>query len=251
MKWLAKINLTTFFLRFGAFRSALLIVVMLTLFAYIGYRGGNYYHGYQQQTLAQQQTRLETLYAEQEKLVKQIHALDVELEVERMANHKAQSLLKAIEAEHFQVKKELAFYEKVMAPEKQADGLIIDTVLVSPTESLNHYRFQVVLVQQKRQKRYAKGYIELKFTGSQANKSTQLSLTEVSTLTKEALTFNFQYFQILEGEFTLPADFIPEQLAVAAILPKSKWQKYHRLDESYQWQLIAKNNDKSLPVILD
>ena len=80
-----------------------------------------------------------------------------------------------IEDIYNQVKKELAFYEKVMAPEKQADGLVIDDLSVSTTASSNHFRFQVTLVQQKIKKRYAKGRIELSFSGSLNNKPHKLN----------------------------------------------------------------------------
>ena len=45
--------------------------------------------------------------------------------------------------EHYQVKKELAFYEKVMAPEKEADGVVIDNIKItasSKSEPLTVFR---------------------------------------------------------------------------------------------------------------
>jgi uncharacterized protein DUF6776 len=237
MNWLAKINLKALFLRFGTFQSALFIVIFSGLFLYIGYRFGNFYHSYQQTSLLNQQARLAELYAEQEKSIDQVNTLEVELEIERMANQKSISMLHKIEAEHYKVKKELAFYEKVMAPEKQAEGVVIDNLIIYPTASKNHYRFQAVLVQQNKKKRYAKGYIQLAVLGSLNNQPSKIALAKISTLTKKQLSFNFQYFQMIEGEFTLPKTFKAEHITIVAILPKSKWQKYHRLEKNYPWQL--------------
>ncbi len=239
MNWLAKINLKIVFKRFGPFRSVLALVILIGLCLYVGYRFGNFYHSYQQKVLVSQQVRLKQLYAEQDKNIKQINTLEVELEIERIANQKSSAMLTKIEAAHYQVKKELAFYEKVMAPEKQAEGLVIDNLTLSATESKNHYRFQVVLVQQSKKKRYAKGYIRLTFSGSLNNQARQFSLKELSKNTHQQLSFNFKYFQVVEGEFTLPENYIPEKVAVSAILPKGKWQKYHRLDLSYPWKTEA------------
>ena len=161
MNWLAKINLSTVVIRLGAFRSAILLLAIIVITLFCGYRIGNFYHGYQQQTLAQQQSRLDFVYQQLADKTQRINTLEVELEVERMANQRSQQTLKSIEQEHYQVKKELAFYEKVMAPEKQANGLVIDAVNLTKSESADHYRFQVVLVQQLLRKRYAKGYVEL------------------------------------------------------------------------------------------
>tara|TARA_R110000803_G_scaffold136893_1_gene203860 strand:- start:24724 stop:25467 length:744 start_codon:yes stop_codon:yes gene_type:complete len=247
MNWLAKINLSTMVMRLGAFRSAILLLAIVVISLFCGYRLGNFYHSYQNQTLAQQQARLDFLYQQLVEKTKRINTLDVELEVERMANQRSQKMLKSIEQEHFQVKKELAFYEKVMAPEKAANGLVIDNVNLTKTESPFHYRFQVVLVQQLLRKRYAKGFIELSINGSLDKKPTRIPLSELSTLTKKDLSFSFQYFQVINGELTLPDNFIPESINVAAILPKGKWQEYNRIDQSQAWLKIIDNNSQSSP----
>ena len=62
MNWLAKINFNTIVKRLGAFRSAILLLVIVSILLFCGYRLGNFYHGYQTQTLAQQQTRLDFIY---------------------------------------------------------------------------------------------------------------------------------------------------------------------------------------------
>ena len=247
MNWLAKINFSTVVKRLGTFSSAILLLVIVAVLLFCGYRLGNFYHGYQTQTLAQQQTRLDFIYQQLGEKTQRINTLEVELEVERMANTRSQQTLKSIEQEHFQVKKELAFYEKVMAPEKQANGLVIDGVSLTKSESPAHYRFQVVLVQQLLRKRYAKGYIEISLTGSLNNKPTSIALSELSAADKKELSFSFQYFQIITGELTLPDDFIPETINVAAILPKSKWQKYNRIDHSYPWLKSIDNITQSQP----
>ena len=238
MNWLAKINLSIAIKRLGTFRSALLIFSTLALTLYCGYRLGNYYNSYQHQTITQQKIRLDALYAEQGVHLKQIHTLEVEMEVERLANQKIQKAMKEMEINHFAVKKELAFYQKVMAPEKQANGLIIDAVEVSATQSPDHYRFAVVLVQQELKKRFATGYVEVEIAGSQNNKPSKLSLLKISQHDKDDLSFSLKYFQRVTGEFTLPKDFLPESIYVKAVLPKGRWQKASHLTQEFDWQNI-------------
>jgi hypothetical protein len=247
MNWLAKINLSTVVKRLGTFRSAILLLTIVVISVFCGYRIGNFYHSYQSQTLAQQQTRLDFLYQQLVDKTQRVNILDVELEVERMANQRSQQTLKSIEQANFEVKKELAFYEKIMAPEKAANGLVIDNVNLTKTESPHHYRFQVVLVQQLLRKRYAKGVIEISITGSLDNIPTTIPLSELPTLNKQDLPFSFQYFQIINGELTLPENFIPEAINVAAILTKTKWQKYNRIEQSYTWLKTINNIDQSSP----
>ena len=196
MNWLAKINLTVVTERLGPFKSALILMILIVLCLFIGYRFGNYYHNYQSVTLGQQKSRLDQLYQQQADHVERIHTLEVELAVEQLASQNAQAMLKEMSQAHYQVKKELAFYEKVMAPEKDANGLVIDNIKITPSQSPNHYNFQVILLQQQLKKRYVKGYVDLVIIGSLANKPSRIKLTDISSLTKKELAFSFKYFQV-------------------------------------------------------
>ncbi|GHF82630.1 DUF6776 family protein [Thalassotalea marina] len=251
MSWLAKFNLNILFKRLGTFRATLLLLALIVTCLYCGYRVGNFFHAYQQQTLEQQQQRLSSLYAELDEKVKHINTLSVELEVERMANQRAQNLVKEIEEKQFQLKKQLAFYEKVVAPEKEADGLVVDDVVITPTASANHYRFRVVLVQQKIRKRFAKGYVDMTFFGSMDEKPVSLSLSKVSSIADKSLKFSFQYFQIIEGDITLPENFFPEKLVLTAVLPKGKWQDYNSVEQNYAWPELVEPIAESTALILD
>tara|TARA_R110001592_G_C13088124_1_gene743213 strand:+ start:711 stop:1427 length:717 start_codon:yes stop_codon:yes gene_type:complete len=237
MNWLAKINLTVVTERLGPFKSALFLLTLIVLCLFIGYRLGNFYHNFQSTTLAQQKVRLEQLYQQQSSQVERIHTLEVELAVEQLASQNAQAMLKKMSVEHYQVKKELAFYEKVMAPEKEADGLVIDNIKITASQSPNYYHFQVILVQQQLKKSYAKGYVDLVVIGSLANKPSQLKLSDISTVTRKELSFSFKYFQVIEGTFTLPEKFVPEKMHISAVLTKTKWQKYQELNETQPWNI--------------
>ncbi|TWX71117.1 hypothetical protein ESZ36_03450 [Colwellia demingiae] len=198
---------------------------------------GNYYHHFQVTNLEQQKLRLEQLYQQQEENIARIHTLEVELTVEQLANIKAQELLKEAAEQKFEVKKQLAFYEKIMAPEKEAAGLFVENVNIVASKIPNQYHFQVTLVQQQLKRRYSKGYIELVFEGQQNGKPVKLKLAEVAKLSKKDLKFSFQYFQIINGEFTLPPNFTPDNVLVSAILTKSRWQKYAKKEKSVSWQI--------------
>ncbi len=237
MKWLAKINLGVVIERLGTFKSAVFLITVIALCLFTGYRVGNYYHHFQVTSLEQQKRRLEQLYQQQEENMARIHTLEVELTVEQLANIKAQELLKEAAEQKFEVKKQLAFYEKIMAPEKEAAGLFVENINIVASKTPNQYHFQVTLVQQQLKRRYSKGYIELVFEGQQDNKAVKFALSEVAELSKKDLKFSFQYFQIINGEFTLPPNFTPERVLISAILTKSRWQKYAKKEKSVPWQV--------------
>lgn len=251
MNWLAKINLNAVVNKIGVFRSSILLLMLIVTCAFVGYRIGNYFHIHQEQALSYHKKRLELLYKKDTEQIKRINTLEVELELEKMASQKSLASIKRIENEHYQLKKELAFYEKIMAPEKQADGVVLDDFIVSETATDNRYAFRAFLVHQLIQKRYAKGFIDIKVSGSVNNKTKILNLTDISELTKKECSFSFKYFQVVEGAFVLPEGFSPEQIHVIVTLPKSRWQKYHRLEERFKWNLKSGRLTKSTPVILD
>ena len=235
MNWLKNITLSRLHQRFGAFKVFISLVGILIVCCLISYKSGNFYEKHQSRIIGEQSERLDKLYILNEDAQKRINTLTVELEIEKLANSKAQQSLRSIEDDHFSLKKELAFYEKIMAPEKQANGIIIDEVEIVPSASENHYRIRVVLVQQQKSNRYAKGHIEIRFEGSLLNLPATINIESIAELKKDDLAFSFQYFQVFEAEFKLSKDFVPEKTLVSAIMPKGRWQKYHHLDETYPW----------------
>ena len=237
MNWLAKINLRIVVQRLGTFKSALFLLILISLCLFLGYRAGNYYHHFQTSNLEQQQVRLEQLYQQQEYYVERVHSLEVELAVEQLANQQAQAMLKKEAELYFDIKKQLAFYEKIMAPEKQAGSLVVDKVDIIATSTPNLYRFQVTLLQQRLKRRYTKGFIDLNFLGSLDGKSKRIKLTEISKHSKKDLAFSFQYFQIINGEFTLPEKFIADELVVTVDITKSRSQKKINFEQLLPWPL--------------
>lgn len=235
MNWLAKINLRIVVQKLGTFKSALFLLVLISLCLFTGYRLGNYYQHFQIKNIEQQELRLKELYQQQESYVERVHSLEVELAVEQLANQQAQTMLKKEAEQYVDIKKQLAFYEKIMAPEKQAGSVVVDKVSIFTTNTPNQYRFEVTLMQQMLKRRYTKGSVALNFVGSVDKKPKRLMLAEVSSLTKKDLSFSFQYFQIIRGEFTLPETFEPETIALTVNIPKTRGQKKIQFEQNLPW----------------
>ncbi len=251
MNWLAKINLQAIVRKIGVFKAAIILVTLVITCVFCGYRIGNYFHSHQTQALAYHKSRLEILYHQNSEQVKRIHTLEVELEVEKITNQRSLSSLRDTEAAHYQLKQELAFYEKVMAPEKLVDGVILDEFIITPTDISNFYNFQAVLVQKKKLKRHSKGDIDIIISGKQNNKKVNFSVKELSSLTKKELSFSFKFFQSLVGTIIIPESFVPEKVMIVITLPKRGYQKYIRTEESLLWEEVLDDSQKAIPVILD
>ncbi|WP_199610567.1 DUF6776 family protein [Flocculibacter collagenilyticus] len=222
----------------GRFKTGLAVVCFTSACFFSGMWFGNQNATLQQNKIDAQSQRLDKLYQDIEEQLKQVNFLAVELEVEKLASEQSHKDLAALQKKIFDLRKELTFYQKVMAPELISEHLVIESLHVMPLEQANRFTFKLVLMQANKKKRYAKGHIKLAIKGKLNNKVIIYDLAELAKLSDKDKKFNFQYFQIFEGDFSLPKQFKPEELQVAVVLPKGKWQNYHRIDENVSWQNV-------------
>ena len=221
--------------RLGRFQFLLLLVILISLVAFWGYKLGVYFEVALEKEIDQQKYRLTNLYQELNDKTRKINYLSVELEVEQKANVQIQQELLTLREELFELRRELNFYQKVVAPELVADGISVEQFDVEPTSIEGRYIFRFALVQTNNQKRYAKGYVRLKMNAIKDEKKVSFNLAELANLTNDQLKFNFHYFQYFEGEFELEHNMLPEELEVKVIRPKSRWQKYQVFTQTLEW----------------
>ncbi|RCU51617.1 MULTISPECIES: DUF6776 family protein [Corallincola] len=187
------------------------------------------------------QTQADQGATTQVRLESQIEGLTAELQVEQAANAAMQQEMVAHLNEIYEQRRELTFYRKIMAPEKEASGVVIDEFGISATASAGFFRFRLVLMQLKRSKQFAKGAIELRIEGSQTGEPATLNLAELAGLTDKQQKFSFRYFQEIEGAFTLPEGFVPERVEIRASLPKRGSRKASSTAKMYTWQQLLDN----------
>ena len=115
-------------------------------------------------------------------------------------------------------------------------GLRIQRFQVLNAGAEQHFRLRLVLVQSMRQDAVVSGGVGIQIEGVQADRPTQLTLTEVGAKTRAdgQLPFQFRYFQNLEQDVVLPAGFEPRAVTVEVHSPRQA-----AVRESYPWQVLA------------
>lgn len=222
--------------KYGRFRLFIGFIIVVAGALLLGYWLGFHALTRDMALLDSQQQRLEALYKQSDQQLQQIDFLGVEVEVQKQASVYVQSQMQQLQEENFKLQKDLNFYQKVMAPELEAEGMAVESFSIMPSKSERIFHYKLVLVQTTKRKRFAKGFIEFKVKGSFNDKVKTYDIKAlVDGFDKKSLNFSFRYFQILEGDLTLPENFAPETVLIAAILPTRKWQKYSRLDRVYAW----------------
>jgi hypothetical protein len=226
----------------GSWRQVLITTGLIGLAALAGQLFGNYYYVQQVNVLSskleESQKKTNSLTASLNEQLKQNDYLTAELAVEKSAGQLIQQELKAEQQKLFDTRKDLAFYQRIISPELQADSLIIDSFSISPGASANSYRFNLVLIQQDKQRNFAKGTVDLKLHGFAGDKRDTVDLLQLAGFSKSDKAFSFKYFQIIEGEFSLPEGFKPEKVDVALKVAAARSAKSAKVDKNFFWPTV-------------
>lgn len=224
-----------------SFRFYCLSLLLLVVVAHLGYRYGNYAAEEQHQQITGMSESIADLNQENHSLTRQLNILGVELEVARLANQRSQHVIEDEEDTSARLRKELSMYQKVMAPELNEDGFSVNSVKIAKTGATNTYRLSLILVQQNKNKGYMKGSVELALKGSVNGKMEYVDLVPMLRPEEKTLAFSFRYFELVDGEFSIPEGFQPEQLIVNSHIRTSKKRRAD-LERTFSWAEMTGNS---------
>ncbi len=220
----------------GVFKFYSFSALVIAISIYLAFSYGNQNHEQQKVEIKRLNHTVQNLSAENQSLTNQLNLLHVELEIQRLAAQRSQTVIEQGLNRESDLKQELLFYQKVMAPELEQDGFVIEAAEVKATASESVYRLEIVLIQQDIIKSVIKGNLDVTIKGSQNNKPVTLKLLDLLGEENQPVTFSFKYFQVIEKQLTLPEGFIPETITVDAQIYQFK-RKRGELKSSFPWQI--------------
>jgi hypothetical protein len=188
------------------------------------------------------QSSIDNLKLENQTLNSELNVKKVELEVASIANEQAQLSYKEFMRKDVELREQISFYQKVMAPELTQDGFVVESVEISSTASANNYAVSVMMLQRENIKAIIKGTLNITLQGSQNTVPIKYNLKELLDDKSNNMAFSFKYFQVLELRVTLPEDFIPEQIEIKTDIYKYKTKRgsYAR---TIQWKEAFSESD--------
>ncbi|RUO30156.1 DUF6776 family protein [Aliidiomarina sanyensis] len=198
----------------GRFYQFLRYAGVAVVFVILGFFGGNARLNYLEQSTRLQENQRQTLHQRVDRLEYRNNILQVELDVERAANRALQNEIREALDENASIRRELAFYQRVMAPELDADGVTIDSFHISPISADRGFYFRLILLQLERIEQLMTGTIVVTVRGHQGNQRRDLNLLELAGLEGDANRFAMNYFALTEGSFVLPEGFVPDTVQV-------------------------------------
>lgn len=137
-------------------------------------------------------------------------------QVDNQSNQELVNSVKNMQQVQNDLEEELKFYRKIMAPERDQEGLAIDALDVSRTDKADEFHFRLTLIQAGKQSQFLKGDIILRLSGLLNGKNTEYDFRELGTFKVKHFEFQFKYFQNIQGFINLPSGFEAKKLTVAA-----------------------------------
>lgn len=180
----------------------------------VGYLIGAAQNWYLLERVNDLERQVERLYEQAETADYEKHIAEVELGIERAASEQLEQDLLAGQDELLALKRELAFYQKIMAPELEAQGVVIDAFELHELRQPGHYQFRLAVVQTNRQRSGVKGVLGLSLNGLLDGSKVALDLFELAELPATEKEFSMRYFKVQTGSFRLPDNFEPESIDV-------------------------------------
>ena len=223
---------------FGPYQFYAVCSLIILATAYLAFSFGFNLSQERQQLLTQLKSSSENLRVENVALSQQVNVMSVELDIAQSAQRNLSQEIEQALSREVSLRKELAFYQQVMAPELNATGLAIDGFAIEKTLSEGYFRFKLVLLQQDKIKTTLNGDLRLVLHGSENGQPVTYSLTQLVKEESEPLQFIFKYFQMLEREFQLPPNFLPEKVVISADVYKYK-RKLGEVSKTFDWVLSS------------
>ncbi|QUM79553.1 hypothetical protein HWV01_04130 [Moritella sp. 5] len=184
--------------------------------------------------------RLSSDLAETSKIKAQV---EVELQTSQILVDQLTEQQRILFNENAELKRELVFYRRIMAPEDVINGVKLESLTFIPEVSEDYYFMQLVLMQVQKKKRHIKASADLFFYGSLDGEPVEYRWNELVDKKQQKLSFSFRYFQVVEGSIKFPLGFVPERVAFVGKVKGNRWNSGVNLKQSFDWSAVLQTSD--------
>lgn len=220
----------------GNYKWSLLVGALMLVMTGFGYKLARYIDKGHAVTLEAQRKTIDLLVEENNDLTTKVNQLDIALELAKQEKVAFAQALKDAHNETYALQEKVAFYERVMAPEKTQDGFVIEGIEVLPMPQTNEYQLRLVVLQQRQNKSILNGKIAVTVHGTYNGKVSEISMGDAGFI-EEPLHYRFKYFQAINVMFKLPDTFIPSSISLDTTVYQYKTRKGD-FSKSVLWEKV-------------
>ncbi len=216
-------------------------LVLLGSAGFLVFELGRYQGGYsvfdQRREREELQQIIDRQAADADEFRRQIAGLRTSQEIDQETYAQVESNLSQLQLRIQTQEEELAFYQGIISPENGLAGLRIQTLNLTKAESDLQYVLRLVLVQAISHDQRVAGVVRFNIEGVRDGETLQLSPEEVLVDHESGdMPYAFRYFQGLQRNLALPADFQPSQVNVEIWPQGSRSQP---ILHSYEWSAVT------------
>ena len=210
---------------------------MLLVFLAVSFYLGRNYQSYElEHVLLERETlvtRIDELQSRNHKLVQENAHLEGGSKIEREAYEHANQELIRLQQELLAQKEELVFYRGIVSPSNTALGVNLQSFEVRKKNSQNQYSYKMILTKSGKSTKKVSGGTKVVIRGESNGSVSELKLTDLLLENSSKGTkFAFRYFQVFEGDISLPDGFEPFEVKIG-IVPTTK--KVKAFSETISW----------------
>lgn len=203
------------------------IIASLVLAFLLGFIVAFVFGGYQYSQNQTLQKQYQQLQKEKSRLVQEKAALTVQTSVLEASNEGLRKGLQEQEARLQENERNLDFYYRLMNPEKNHKGLVLNSYSIIADDQRT-YRLNFIFVQFIKLRKVLSAKLAISLKGVKNGEIIELDLADVLHASPEPWNLlRFSYFQSLDYVVVLPEDFTPETIEIRAKIKKRKkenWQ---------------------------
>lgn len=151
-------------------------------------------------------------------------------QISRDANGDLQGALAERDEEIAGLRADVAFYERFVGATAQRRGLAVHELQLQPSSDLT-WHFVATLTQNLNRGAVNAGRLQVSVEGTRAGRLQRLAWADLRQQPNApGIEYSFKYFQQVEGDLVLPADFKPTRVAVR-LVP----QNGSPVEQSFSW----------------
>ncbi len=162
----------------------------------------------------EQRAALADLAEQRSQLQRELSVAQRRAQVSEEANRRLQSELEGGQQELSRVRADLSFYERLVGGGARQEGLSAYSLELRAAGVDGVYRYVLTLAQNLRQGRVISGRIRFTIEGVRNGRMERIDAARFQSGEAAGDEFSFKYFQRVEGDWLLPADFQPVRVRV-------------------------------------
>lgn len=162
-----------------------------------------------------------------------------DLAVEKNTNQLLQDDIKKQQQQVFDLKNQLAVFQKIVAPEQDSGSLVIDKFSLRKGKKPGSFHYRLVVIEQNKQKKQTKAKLQLTLTADKQLKKRKQTVTldvlKLANTAKKQSNLTIKSLVTLEGDFVLPANHNAKALEITLTSNSGQGQSPISLSKKISW----------------